>query len=90
MRYLSVPTYQFTDTTGRTLTVREMREYPPLPIAFTMNHSSDEDFDEIASRPFVYGDGGEREAYKLHEANMVPIMDAGFDYSKLPIIKVPS
>lgn len=89
MRYLSVGTYNFTDTHGKTVVMREMREIENLSIGMTLNHAADEDFDEIASRSLVYGEGGERDAYKLHEANLVAILDAGFDYSKLPSIKVP-
>ena len=90
MRYLSVPTYQFTDTTGRTVQVKEMRELEDLSIMLTMNRSAEEDFDEIASRSYVYGEGGERDSWKLHEANIVAILDARFDYSRIPSIKVPS
>jgi len=90
MRYIGITTYQFIDTNARTVTVKEMRELAPMSIAFTMNHSADEDFDEIASRNYLYGDGGERDVYKLHEANIVAILEANLDYSKLPKIQVPS
>jgi hypothetical protein len=90
MRYVAVPTYNFTDTTGKTVVMKEMREIENLSIGMTLNHAADEDFDEIASRNSVYGEGGERDSYKLHEANIVAILDAAMDYSKLSSIKVPT
>jgi hypothetical protein len=90
LRYLQVPTYSFTDTYGRVLSVKEMREIPEYSVAFTMNKAADEDLDEIASRPYVYGSGGERDTYKLYEVSLAKLLDARFDMSRLSKVAVPT
>ena len=90
MRFMDVATYAFTDTTGRTLTVKEMREIPAYNVMMSMARSPNDDMDEIASRQYVYGPGAEMNAYKLHEANMAQLLDARFDMARVLSIKVPS
>jgi hypothetical protein len=90
MRYLQVPIVPFTDATGKQYSIHDFREIPSYSIARTMNRSAEEAFDEIASRQYVYGDGGERNANQLYEANIVAIVEAGWDLSKISSIKVPS
>jgi hypothetical protein len=89
MRYIGIDTYAFTDTTGRTLTVKEIREVPAYQVGFSMNKPGDVDLDELASRTYVYGDGGERDTYKLFEANMAAILDARFDMSRVLKLAIP-
>jgi hypothetical protein len=89
MRYVGIDTYTFYDTSGRAVTVNEMREIPAYSIQLTINHTADEDFDEIASRSYVYGDGGEQDTYKLFEANIVQLLDARFDLSRIPKMVIP-
>ena len=89
MRYLQIPIIAFTDVNGVQRSVRDIRPLPSYTIARTMNKNGEDDFDEIASRQYVYGDDGERNAYKIHEANIVAILDARFDYSLLKTIVVP-
>jgi hypothetical protein len=89
MRYLQVPIVSFTDALGVQRQVRELRPLPAFTTSRVINRSADEDFDEIASRRYVYGDGGERDASKLHEANITAIMDAKFDYSLIKSMVIP-
>jgi hypothetical protein len=88
VRYLDVPIVSFTGTDGRSVAVHEMREVPAYTVRMTLNLHG-EDFDEVASRRDVYGEGAEGDAYKLHEANLPAIFDAMLDYSRLPSIGVP-
>ena len=83
MRYLNVPTYSYPQAGGVTVSVHEMRDLPTYDTAFTMKLFGGEDFDEVASRPEVYGDGAEMNAYKLHEANIVAVFEAMLDYSTI-------
>ena len=86
---MTVAEYQFTDTTGKTVMVKEMREIPAYQVGFTMNKAADDDLDELASRTYIYGTGGERDSYKLHEANIVAILEARFDLTRLKTVVVP-
>lgn len=88
MRYLEVSTVNFTDAGGRSVAVHEMREIPSYTVRMTLKLHG-EDFDEVASRSDIYGEGSEGDAYKLHEANMASIMDAFLDYSRLASIGIP-
>lgn len=88
MRYSEVETVSFTDAGGRSVAVHEMREIPAYTVRMTLKLHG-EDFDEVASRSDVYGEGAEGDAYKLHEANLPAILDAFLDYSRLQSIGVP-
>jgi len=94
MRYLSVPTYTCPLADGRVVTVHDMRDLTlpqnQLTPQFSMQMQADDDLDEIASRQYVYGDGGERESYKLHEMNAAALLDANYDLSKVNPLVVPS
>jgi hypothetical protein len=87
---MDVGRYVFADTDGRAVEVMEMREIPVQRVGITLNRSSDDDIDEIASRQYVYGDGGEQDSYKIHEANIVAIIDSRFDYSRIRSVGIPS
>lgn len=89
MRFMGVEEYVFVTTDGRQVTVKEMREIPEYVTNYSQKHSADEDLDEMASRSSVYGYGGERDTYKLFEANMVALLDHGFDLSKLTTVAIP-
>lgn len=89
MRYLEVDTASFTDADGRSVSVKELREIPREKVGMVLQ-TQGADFDEVASRPEVYGSGYEGDAYRLHEANIVQIFDALLDYSRVTRIKVPT
>ena len=89
MRYQNVPVITFTDSLGRTFPVREMREIPRRQTAFVVARAPFEPFDLVASRPDVFGDGGERRAWELHDAMAVEIVDRLFDYSLITSVRVP-
>jgi len=90
MYYFAIPNVQFTDINGNTRTIKDMREYP----AYTSNNSisvnANDMLDEIASRPEIYGDGGEVLSYKLFEANVVALVDNNFTLSKLKRLVIPT
>jgi hypothetical protein len=89
MRYQGASTFVFTDVYGRTGTVYDMREIPEYQARLTIAVGRDVELDEVASRTYVFGEGGEASAYKLFEANMATILDVGFDMSLLGSLVVP-
>jgi len=89
MRYLNSPTFNFTDINGNTYSLYQMREIPAYQISGVIPKLDQEDFDEIFTRPEIAWDNMEGAVFQLHEANIVAILDAKFDYSKLRSIKVP-
>lgn len=89
MRYANVDTIAFTEAIGRTVAIKDMREIPADDTSRAYRRTSAEDFDSIAARPDIYGEGGEAQAYKIHEANLIAILDARLDYTGLRVVKVP-
>ena len=90
MRYVTVPTISFTGANGVTLPVKDLREIPAYDTSRTINVTSEVSYDELASRRSVYGDGGEGLSYRLWEANIVALVDLGFDVAALPRVGIPS
>ena len=89
MRYASVPTVSFTDSNNVTRAVKEMREIPYYPSSSTVQLSAGDMLDEVYSRDQIAGEGSEGDSYKIHEANVVAIVEARFDYSILKSARVP-
>lgn len=89
MYYFAIPTISFTDVNNKQYLIKDMREYPAYTSNATLQLNAKDMLDEIASRPEVYGDGGEVLSYKLAEANIVALMDNNFDLSKLKRIVIP-
>lgn len=89
MRFQNTETFTFVDSDGTQKLVYDLREIPSFQIARTMTRNTEEDFDEIWSRSDVAGVDMEPQSYALHEANIVQILDAGFDYDRVRRIKIP-
>ena len=89
MRYQLVDIIVFRNTQGKSITIRSMREYPEYTDSMNIKVRSDDEIDEIASRQEIYGDEGEMESYKIFDANIINIFDAGFDISKLNKVRIP-
>lgn len=89
MRFLTTPTVTFTDAAGKSYSIYDFREIPAYDTASMYNRTIGEDFDEIYTRSTIAGPGLEGQSFRLHEANVVDILDANFDYDKLRAIKIP-
>jgi hypothetical protein len=89
LRYLNVSDEVFVDDRGRRLTVKGLREFAPGIADYVVDRGEEEPFDLIASRDDVYGEGGERRAYELHDAMAVELVDRRFDYSIIRRVRVP-
>lgn len=89
MRYIDVETVSFTDSAGRTVAVREMREPKRQQAWFSLDLAGKPWLDEIASTEDIYGRDGESLAYKIFDHNREGIVDMGFDLSKLKTLEVP-
>ena len=89
MRYMSVPTVSFTDANGVTRAVKEMREIPTYASSSTVQLSSGDMLDEVYSRDQIAAENSEGDSYKLHETNVVAIVEARFDYSILKSVRIP-
>ena len=89
MRYRDGEELVFQTADGRSVRVYDMREIDRADIAFVVDRAPYEAFDLIASRPDVYGEGGERSAWKLHDAMAVELSERRFDYSLIRQVRVP-
>jgi hypothetical protein len=79
----------FTDTNGRTYTIKDIRPIVPAATYFEIAKTSNDMLDSVACKPEVFGDGGEDKVYKLFDQNAVAIVDANFDITQLRKIRIP-
>ena len=61
MRYQTVDTVSFTDSTGKTVNIKDMREYDDFLNFTFVNVNNSKFIDEIVSRKNVYGNNSESE-----------------------------
>ena len=59
MRYSNVPIITFTDIDGNVFQVRDKRDIPDYNLLTMYNKNSQEDIDEIITKPEFYGEGQE-------------------------------
>ena len=89
MRYESVDTLSFTDHNGRTVSIKDKREYPSYQKLVSIPVNGEDQIDEIASRIEVYGAEGESQSYKIVDNNITKLFERDFDLSKIPFLEVP-
>ena len=90
MRYVQIDTISFTDATGRTVPIKDIRPIPSYTIKTKVFVTEKDRLDEIASRQDVYKEGGYRNAYKLFDANVVRLVEGKIDMSKIRVVEVPN
>ncbi len=90
MRYVTVDTISFTDLSGTTVAIKDMREIPTYTIRVNIPVSPGDRVDEIASRPDVYGLLGYINAYKILDANLVQLFEGRLDMGRLRTVEVPA
>ena len=89
MRYETEDLVTFVNSLGKTVEIRDMREYPDYSLLLSMKLKPNDEIDEIASRTDVYGDGAEDRSYKIVDFNRVKMVENDFDLSKFQELKIP-
>ena len=89
MRYENINKVDFTTREGLTVAIRDMREYPTRFLLENLKIKSLSDIDEIASRPEIYGQEGERLSYKIVDFNIEAIFERDFKIDKIYSLKIP-
>lgn len=89
MRYAPIETISFTDVSGNTYAIKDLREIPEYEIASILEKNAQDKPDEVAVRDDAFEAGSEADSYRLWEANLVEIVDAGFDWTRIKKVKVP-
>jgi hypothetical protein len=90
MRYYKAEEHTFEAADGRRINLKD-----PLPIAPKSSQSipvktdSGVMLDEIASRPNVYGEGMEAEAYKIFDENITELFESRFNMETIAALRIP-
>lgn len=91
MRYNNSANVTFTDADGNTVSIKEILPVvAPAESFLKVECEAGSSLDEIASRDSVYGAGSESSAYKIFDENIVELVDARFDMSKIRTLRVPT
>lgn len=89
MRYEAVDNVSFTNKDGKTVNIKDMREYPDYQTITSIKIQDIDKVDEIASRDEIYGEDAEGEAYKIVDHNIIKFLENDFDMSKIQRINIP-
>lgn len=88
MRYFNINTVSFTNHNNITVPIKDKRPIEDNPISFRADVKN-QLLDEIASRKEIYGDGGEDQSYKIFDANIIKIVESGYDLTKVKTVNIP-
>jgi len=89
MRYLDVPTINFTDANGVTREVKDIRAIPEYRTQFVFPNKEGIELDEFVSRPTIYGEGNEDLLYTFVDANKIKMVENNFRFDRLKEFVVP-
>lgn len=89
MRYFTIDTISFTNSNGITVPIKDKRPIPDEQISFEVGINTDADLDEVASRSDVFGEDFEDQAFRIFDANIIDIIENGYDLSKIRKLKIP-
>jgi hypothetical protein len=90
-RFNNIEETVFQDPNGRgNVRIKLKRPILNEPIGITIKLKMKTDLDEVASRPDVFGPGGEPESYRLFDANIVALGEAEFDMGKIRELRIPA
>lgn len=89
MRYIPVDTVSFTNTQGKTVNIKTMREYPDYEVRSNIEVRSEDKLDEIATRREIFGEGNELMSYKLFDTNRIDLLEKNFDMGKIGSLSIP-
>lgn len=87
MRYITVPTVDFTDATGKEYKIKDTYDLGVYEIATEISITKGVYLDEIAHSDIVYGDVAK--TYVLFEANADRFIDANLDITNVDKIRIP-
>jgi len=87
-RYITVDDITFVDASGKNVKMKDRREIEQSELKLTLSILADDDLDEIASRPSVFGSNGEILTYRLFDQNVIEIVEGDFELTR-NTIKVP-
>lgn len=88
-RYLSIDTVVFDDPLRGEVEIKDRRPIPSEEIAFEIDIKQGDLLDEIATRPSVFGSGGETQIYRIFDANTREIFAAGLNLDNIKRLKIP-
>ena len=89
MRYNTVPDITFKDINGNSFPIKDIRPIREFETALQIDLKKGDFLDEIVSRKENYGDGQEDLTFTVVDHNIVKIVEAGWDLSKLKKINLP-
>ena len=89
MRYETIENITFTDITGKSIEIKDIRPYPKYQLMTSLLIKEEDQLDEIASRTGIYGEGSEDQYFKIMDFNIVKLFENNFDLSKLDRINIP-
>lgn len=89
MRYLDIETISFTDSTGKTVPIKEKRPIPESQISFEVDVQADIEIDEVASRETIFGEDSEDQSYRIFDANIIKIVESKYDLSRIGKLGIP-
>lgn len=89
MRYIDIETISFTDQNNNRFPIKDIRIIPEYTHLMTIKKTKEIDIDEIVSRTDIYGDSAEADAYKVWDHNIIAIVDARYDLTKIKTLRIP-
>lgn len=90
MRYYKAEEHTFETADGRHINLKDPLPIPPKAArSIPVTIDSVLMLDEIASRPKVYGEGREAEAYRIFNENIVELFEARFNTGALAVLRIP-
>lgn len=90
MRYELVDNIVFTDKDGKSVTIKDMREFPTdYLLKMIMAVSENDMIDEICCRKDVYDQDSEFMAYKIYDFNIMNLFENNFNLGSVKELRLP-
>jgi len=89
LRYIDIETITFIDQNGNRYPVKDIRIIPTYAHIFTIKKQPNNDIDEIATRPDVYGPLTEGDSFKIWDHNIVKFAEARYDVMEITEVRIP-
>lgn len=88
-RYNYVDVVSFTNEQGNVYTVKTVRPLQDLTTAFIIDIQEQDQLDEIASRPEIFGENNEDLSYIISDHNIEKLVENNFDLSTIKTLNIP-
>lgn len=89
MRYSQAPDITFVDHDGRAYPLKDKLPVKTYQTGDRARVGADTDIDEIISRRDYYGDDAEDLSYAVVDQNIVKLVEADFDLTRIKEIAIP-